>query len=340
MPIAVAAFSSDMGKPFSQKIWNIMSTWPSARSRHESAAPDSSANTSKSNPRPFQVMIVKPSAAFWTSVLTTARVSSRDIRGACLPSAVLPCQTMGSSFSLVTIAAQVMPMGRCGRQLKSGPGMSAAVSMSKARYLRVMADLNAGGFNDDTDRDMLPVFCGNWYSRLERHVSARRDSIICAADGITNNVCRPSGAGRHDRLVMELTSMIDTCIGYSCAASRIARAAFFAAIFATAITPAPAGADDAPLTPAEAASRFVIHDDLELDQVLVEPTVRQPLFLNFDERGRLWVVQYIQYPHPAGLKVVSYDKFYRIVYDKVPLPPPKGERGMDKITIHEDTDGD
>jgi putative membrane-bound dehydrogenase-like protein len=99
-------------------------------------------------------------------------------------------------------------------------------------------------------------------------------------------------------------------------------------------------ADDAPLSPAEAATRFVIHEDLELDQVLAEPTVRQPVSLNFDERGRMWVVQYIQYPHPAGLKMLSHDRFWRAVYDKVPLPPPKGERGLDKITIHEDTDGD
>ncbi len=103
---------------------------------------------------------------------------------------------------------------------------------------------------------------------------------------------------------------------------------------------APSFADDKPLSPAEAAARFVVHEDLELDQVLTEPAVRQPVFLNFDERGRMWVVQYIQYPHPAGLKIVSRDRFWRAVYDKVPLPPPKGERGLDKITIHEDTDGD
>ena len=70
----------------------------------------------------------------------------------------------------------------------------------------------------------------------------------------------------------------------------------------------------APLSPAEAATRFVIHEDLELDQVLAEPIVRQPVSLSFDERGRMWVVQYIQYPHPAGLKMVSHDKFWRAVY--------------------------
>ena len=54
----------------------------------------------------------------------------------------------------------------------------------------------------------------------------------------------------------------------------------------------------------------------------------------------MWVVEYIQYPYPAGLKMVSRDEYWRAVYDKVPAPPPHGARGLDRITIHEDTDGD
>jgi putative membrane-bound dehydrogenase-like protein len=99
-------------------------------------------------------------------------------------------------------------------------------------------------------------------------------------------------------------------------------------------------AQDHPLRPAESAKSFKVPDDLEIEQVLAEPIVRQPVFLNFDERGRMWVVQYIQYPSPAGLKEVSRDKFWRAVYDKIPEPPPRGVKGLDKITIHEDTDGD
>jgi len=94
------------------------------------------------------------------------------------------------------------------------------------------------------------------------------------------------------------------------------------------------------LSPADAAKSFTVPDDLEMEQVLAEPIVRQPVFLNFDERGRMWVVQYLQYPAPAGLTPVSHDNFWRAVYDKVPEPPPRGVRGRDKITIHEDTDGD
>ena len=92
--------------------------------------------------------------------------------------------------------------------------------------------------------------------------------------------------------------------------------------------------------PAEALAALQVPNDLQLDQVLAEPIVAQPIFATFDERGRMWVVQYLQYPFPAGLKILSEDKFLRAVYDKVPPPPPHHFPGRDKITIHEDTNGD
>ncbi|MFP6877616.1 MAG: PVC-type heme-binding CxxCH protein [Roseibacillus sp.] len=109
-----------------------------------------------------------------------------------------------------------------------------------------------------------------------------------------------------------------------------------------------ARADDKgdPTPPGKARGGFRLGKDLELDTVLSEPLVRQPLFIDFDERGRMWVVQYIQYPNPAGLEVLTWDKHLRKVFDQVPPPPPfvKPEHkkfiGRDKITIHEDTDGD
>jgi len=95
-----------------------------------------------------------------------------------------------------------------------------------------------------------------------------------------------------------------------------------------------------PLAPIDALKHFTVPDDLELQLAVAEPEVRQPLSIKWDERGRLWVVQFIQYPDPAGLKMLSRDKFLRSVYDKVPPAPPNHFRGADKITIHEDTDGD
>ncbi|HVA45789.1 MAG TPA: PVC-type heme-binding CxxCH protein [Pirellulales bacterium] len=100
------------------------------------------------------------------------------------------------------------------------------------------------------------------------------------------------------------------------------------------------GTDQSARPPAEALAALKTPDDLVVEQVLAEPDARQPLFIDFDERGRMWVVEYIQYPYPAGIKILSEDKFLRATYDKVPPPPPNHFRGLDKISIHEDTDGD
>ena len=98
--------------------------------------------------------------------------------------------------------------------------------------------------------------------------------------------------------------------------------------------------DHDPLTPADSLKRFEVAEGLEVDLVLSEPEIGQPLFVNFDERGRMWVLEYRQYPNPAGLKAISRDQYLRTVFDKVPLPPPHGVKGADRISIHEDTDGD
>ena len=94
------------------------------------------------------------------------------------------------------------------------------------------------------------------------------------------------------------------------------------------------------LPPAESAAKLQPADDLVVEQLLHEPPVAQPTHLSYDARGRLWVAQYRQYPYPAGLKMLSRDKYYRAHYDKVPPPPPNHDRGRDVISIHEDTDGD
>ncbi len=86
---------------------------------------------------------------------------------------------------------------------------------------------------------------------------------------------------------------------------------------------------------------FKIADGFELETVLREPDLRQPLSLNFDERGRLWVAQYLQFPFPQGLKVIGHDNYWRVQYENFPPPPPPNhEIGKDKVTVYEDTDGD
>ncbi|MBT4011621.1 MAG: c-type cytochrome [Planctomycetaceae bacterium] len=93
-------------------------------------------------------------------------------------------------------------------------------------------------------------------------------------------------------------------------------------------------------SPSDALKQFTTTPLLSVDTVLSDPDIAQPLSIKFDERGRMWVMEYRQYPDPAGVEVVSRDKYLRTVYDKLPLPPPLGARGQDRISIHEDTNGD
>ena len=92
--------------------------------------------------------------------------------------------------------------------------------------------------------------------------------------------------------------------------------------------------------PDEALRAFKTIDGLTIELVASEPVIRQPIDLHFDDRGRLWVVQYLQYPFPAGLNITSYDQYLRARYSAVPAAPPNHVRGADKITVLEDTDGD
>ena len=92
--------------------------------------------------------------------------------------------------------------------------------------------------------------------------------------------------------------------------------------------------------PVEALAALKTQDDLIVEEMLHEPQVAQPTHFSFDERGRLWVAQYRQYPYPAGLKMLGRDQYYRSKYDRVPPAPPYHDHGADIISVHEDTDGD
>jgi putative membrane-bound dehydrogenase-like protein len=94
------------------------------------------------------------------------------------------------------------------------------------------------------------------------------------------------------------------------------------------------------LSPEDAVKRMKVADGFEVKIVAAEPMVRQPVSISFDDRGRVWVVQYLQYPTPAGLKPVKVDQYLRTVYDRVPEPPPKGPKGADRIAILSDFDKD
>ena len=93
-------------------------------------------------------------------------------------------------------------------------------------------------------------------------------------------------------------------------------------------------------SPAEAATRMRFPQDLQVQLVASEPMIAQPVCIEFDAGGRLWVIQYLQYPNPAGLKRATVDRWSRTTYDRIPEPPPRGPKGADRITVLEDTDGD
>jgi putative membrane-bound dehydrogenase-like protein len=103
------------------------------------------------------------------------------------------------------------------------------------------------------------------------------------------------------------------------------------ALFLTLLTVMPLQAGG--LTPAEAVAKMQLAPGFSARCVASEPMIRQPLSISFDEKGRLWVLQYLQYPNPEGMKPLKQDQYLRTQWDKLPEPPPKGPKGADRITI-------
>src|SRR5207237_9621071 len=102
------------------------------------------------------------------------------------------------------------------------------------------------------------------------------------------------------------------------------------------VCPSLASADG--LSPEEAAKKMKLPPGFSMRAVAAEPMIRQPVSISFDDRGRMWVLQYLQYPNYAGLKPVKQDQYLRTIWDKVPEPPPPGPKGADRLTILSDPD--
>lgn len=94
------------------------------------------------------------------------------------------------------------------------------------------------------------------------------------------------------------------------------------------------------LKPDEAARKMTLPEGFMANVYASEPDIRQPVAACWDHKGRLWVIEYLQYPVPEGLKALTMDVYLRTEYDRFPEAPPKGPRGKDRIKILEDTDGD
>jgi putative membrane-bound dehydrogenase-like protein len=120
---------------------------------------------------------------------------------------------------------------------------------------------------------------------------------------------------------------------------------FRAAVLALLVLAHRAAGDETPppgvppkVPPQEARKTLRVAKGLEFQLVAHEPMVRQPVSITFDDRGRLWVLQYLQYPNPNGLKPVEVDQYLRTKYDRVPEPPPGGPKGADRVVILDDQD--
>jgi glucose/arabinose dehydrogenase/HEAT repeat protein len=73
-----------------------------------------------------------------------------------------------------------------------------------------------------------------------------------------------------------------------------------------------------PLTPEDEQKRFTLPAGFEIQLFASEPEIAKPLNMAFDDRGRLWITNTVEYPYPA----------------------PPDRKGRDSIRILEDTDGD
>jgi putative heme-binding domain-containing protein len=73
---------------------------------------------------------------------------------------------------------------------------------------------------------------------------------------------------------------------------------FFVAV--PALCQDPNVASTPPRTPAEEAKAFHLPPGFAVQLVAAEPDIHKPLNLAFDDRGRLWVSETIEYPFPAG----------------------------------------
>ncbi|MEM7391572.1 MAG: dehydrogenase, partial [Verrucomicrobiota bacterium] len=58
-------------------------------------------------------------------------------------------------------------------------------------------------------------------------------------------------------------------------------------------------AETEPLAPEEQRQRFTLPEGFDIQLVVSEPDIGQPMNLNLDARGRLWISHSIEYPFPA-----------------------------------------
>src|SRR5262245_35491954 len=71
-----------------------------------------------------------------------------------------------------------------------------------------------------------------------------------------------------------------------------------------------------PLSPEEAVKKMIVPEGFSVEIVAAEPQIVNPVAMTFDERGRIWITESLEYPRRSA------------------------GPGKDRIKILEDTDGD
>src|SRR5438093_11949985 len=84
-----------------------------------------------------------------------------------------------------------------------------------------------------------------------------------------------------------------------------------------------------PKTAEEERKSFHVPAGFEVQLVAAEPDVRKPININFDDRGRLWVTESIEYPFPVAANTRPRDSI-RI------LEATNGDGRADKVTTFRD----
>jgi putative membrane-bound dehydrogenase-like protein len=95
-----------------------------------------------------------------------------------------------------------------------------------------------------------------------------------------------------------------------------------------------------PLAPQKAVDTLQIHPEFKVDLVAAEPLISKPLNIDWDHRGRMWVVESLEYPE--GKRGGGPESMHTVWQRDTPLEKPVAtdRPGRDRISILEDSDGD
>jgi putative membrane-bound dehydrogenase-like protein len=95
-----------------------------------------------------------------------------------------------------------------------------------------------------------------------------------------------------------------------------------------------------PLAPQKSIESMEVHPDFKVKLVAAEPLISKPLNIDWDAKGRMWVVESVEYPE--GREGGGSESMLSVWQRDTPFPkPPAVSRpGRDKIAWLEDSDGD